>query len=352
MERKVKGNMMRIMHILPELEEGGVERHVLMLSGQQEEEGHKVYVVSAGGKLVSQLAKKVFHICFPVHIKNPLVAIYCAVRLALLVRKNKIDIIHAHSRVPAWIAMFTRKFTGTPYIITAHGYFSTQAKWIYIPYRKANTVICVSKAVQNGMKNCFAGNTVVVRNGMPVVNKTWKGSGGSRVNFLFVGRLTRLKGLQDIINVLSSIESNWELNVIGDGPLRKELESMTESLKLKDKIIFHGFREDPDEWMERSDCLLFSSYIEGMPLTLARAIQIGIPVIASDIEPIREMALGKNGLVKSGDSVSWKNAIETFIETKKSPADFDKNAIPTILQMTREVQSVYEYAICPEVGSQ
>ena len=70
--------MMRVMHILPELEEGGVERHVLMLSGQQREEGHEVYVVSAGGKLVSQLAKEVSHIRLPVHIKNPLVGMYCA----------------------------------------------------------------------------------------------------------------------------------------------------------------------------------------------------------------------------------------------------------------------------------
>ena len=79
---------MRILHILPELDEGGVERHVLMLSGQQQKEGHKVNVVSAGGKLVSQLAKGVSHIRFPVHRKNPLVGIYCAVRLASLLRKN------------------------------------------------------------------------------------------------------------------------------------------------------------------------------------------------------------------------------------------------------------------------
>ncbi len=342
--------MMRIMHILPELEEGGVERHVLMLSGQQKEDGHEVNVVSAGGKLVSQLAQGILHILFPVHSKNPLVGIYCAVRLASLVRKNKIDIIHAHSRVPAWIAMFTSKFSGKPYIVTAHAYFSTQAKWIYIPYRQANTVICVSKSVQSGMKNCFAENTVVIRNGLPAVKTTWKGSGGLRVNFLFVGRLTQLKGLQDILKSAPSIQGSWKIDVLGDGPLRGELEEMVKSLRLEEKVIFHGFQDDPDSWMETSDCLLFPSYIEGMPLTLARAIQIGIPVIASDIEPIREMALGKNGLVKPGDLASWKNAIERFFVTKQSPAEFDKNAIPTILQMTQEVQSVYESAISPEDG--
>jgi len=337
-----------VVHILPELGEGGVERHVLMLSRQQREEGLEVYVVSAGGKLVSQLAEGILHIRFPVHRKNPLVGIYCAVQLASLFRKNKIDIIHAHSRVPAWIAMLTSKFCGKPYFVTAHAYFSTQARWIYIPYRRANKVICVSKAVQNGMKNCFADNTVVIRNGMPAVKNTWKGSGKSKVNFLFVGRLTQLKGLQDILQILSTVQGNWKLDILGDGPLRIQLEEMAKQQMLDEKVIFHGFQDNPDEWMESSDCLLFPSYIEGMPLTLARAIQIGIPVIASDIEPVREMSLEKNGLVKPGDLTAWKNAIERFLVTKQAPAHFDKDAIPTISQMTHEVQSLYESVIFPE----
>ena len=346
---RIEGRVHTVMHILPELEEGGVERHVVMLSSQQQKDGYEVNVVSAGGKLVSQLAKGVSHIRFPVHRKNPLVGIYCAVRLASLIRKNKIDVIHAHSRVPAWIAMFASRISAKPYIVTAHAYFSTQTQWIYIPYRRANTVICVSKSVQSGMKNCFAENTVVIRNGLPAVKITWKGSGESEVNFLFVGRLTQLKGLQDILKIAPSIQGNWKLDILGDGPLRGKLEERVKSLKLEEKVTFHGFQDDPDAWMERSDCLLFPSYIEGMPLTLARAVQIGLPVIASDIEPIREMALGRNGLVKPGDAVGWKNAIEKFFVTKESPEDFDKNAIPTILQMTQEVQLVYDSVISPEV---
>jgi glycosyltransferase involved in cell wall biosynthesis len=343
--------MMRILHILPELEEGGVERHVLMLSGQQRKEGHGVYVASAGGKLVAKLAKGVSHIRFPVHRKNPLVGIYCAVRLASLVRKNKIDVIHAHSRVPAWIAMFTSKMSGKPFIVTAHAYFSTQVKWIYIPYRGAKRVICVSRAVQRSMENCFAENTVVIRNGMPPADNTWKNSGSSTVHFLFIGRLTRLKGLQDILKVMPDIAESWILDVVGDGPFREELEETAKSLGLKEKVVFHGFRDDPDTWMVRSDCLLFPSYIEGMPLTLARAIQIGIPVIASDIEPVREMSLDRNGLVKPGDLVSWKNALETFLASKISPSVFDRKMIPSVLEMTREVQSVYQSAISPEARS-
>jgi len=157
--------------------------------------------------------------------------------------------------------------------------------------------------------------------------------------------------LQDILPAFATVQGKWRFNILGDGPLRGHLEDMTNSLGLDEKVTFLGFRDDPDLWMERSDCLLFPSHIEGMPLTLARAIQIGIPVIASDIEPVREMSRQAEGLVKPGDLAGWKNAIEKFLVTRQAPASFDKDAVPTIAQMTREVLSLYESVISSVVQS-
>jgi glycosyltransferase involved in cell wall biosynthesis len=336
---------MKILHILPELEEGGVERHVLMLSQKQHESGHEVYVVSAGGKMVSLFVDGIRQIHLPVHKKNPVTGIYCAVRLAPITKRNGIDIIHAHSRVPAWIAMFGSLFSGRPYIVTAHAYFSTQVRLIYLPYRRAARVICVSRAVKEGMKNCFADNAVVIPNGLPPATISWQGSGKGEVRFLFVGRLTRLKGLQDIIKILPDVKGNWRLDILGDGPLRAELEEAVMSNGLKGQILFHGFHNDPDTWMAKSDCLLFPSYIEGMPLTLARAIQIGLPVLATDIEPVCEMALKKEGLIHGGDLNAWKNAIQSFMTTRQSPAVFNRNAVTTIQQMSSEVLKIYKSVV-------
>ena len=341
---------MRIMHILPELVEGGVERHVLMLSRLQIAAGHYVSVVSAGGKLVSQLASGIIHIRLPVHSKIPPIGFYCGVSLASLAREHKIDIMHAHSRVPAWVALISGRLTGIAYIVTAHAYFSTQTRWIYYPYRKADKVICVSRSVQTGMKNCFTDNTVVIKNGMPSLSEEWKGSSGLTTRFLFVGRLTELKGLQDIIKALPSFHGDWQLDVVGDGPSREQLEKLSQSFKLREKILFHGFQDNPDNWMAKSDCLFFPSHIEGMPLTLARAIQMGMPIIASDIEPVRELTLDHKGLIQPGDTDSWKNAIEEFLLTKKPVANFDKKAVPTIEQMAQGIQSLYESVLSQKAG--
>jgi hypothetical protein len=63
------------------------------------------------------------------------------------------------------------------------------------------------------------------------------------------------------------------------------------------------------------------------------------------------MSLDRNGLVKPGDLVSWKNALETFLASKISPSVFDRKMISSVLEMTREVQSVYQSAISPEARS-
>ncbi|MDH3776744.1 MAG: hypothetical protein OER59_06770, partial [Desulfobulbaceae bacterium] len=58
-----------------------------------------------------------------------------------------------------------------------------------------------------------------------------------------------------------------------------------------------------------------------------------------------ELSLGNRGLVKPGDLAAWMNALEVFLATKRSPTDFDRNAIPTIQHMTQEVLKVYRTAI-------
>ena len=82
---------MKIIHILPELEEGGVERHVLWLTEELSSRGHEVAVMSSGGKMVSRLAPGVKHLALPVDVKNPLTAFFCARKIAYLAAREKVE---------------------------------------------------------------------------------------------------------------------------------------------------------------------------------------------------------------------------------------------------------------------
>ena len=124
---------MTIIEILPELDIGGVERHVIDLSNELAARGHDVTVISAGGKMQSQLSAAVRHIDMPVHKKKPFTIWACSRKIAALARRKGAQLILAHSRVPAWIARWAAKGAGVPYVVTAHVVFGNKSPWIYAP---------------------------------------------------------------------------------------------------------------------------------------------------------------------------------------------------------------------------
>jgi glycosyltransferase involved in cell wall biosynthesis len=335
---------MKIIEILPQMIEGGVERHIIMLTNELVRKGHQVMVISGGGKLVSKLNPDVEHWELPVYKKNPFTALRCSSKIADRIKQEGWNILHAHSRVPAWISMWAANRTGKPYVVTAHGNFGNKSSWIYRPYRKAAKVICVSNAVREDMKDCFYDNTEVIHNGMPEVKFYWEGPEDSdhTKHFLFIGRLSKSKGIHELVEIFSDIKGDWVFDVLGDGSLMPYLKDRIRELGLEKRVRLHGFRDDTDEWMRKCSCLLFPSYNEGMPLTLARAIQMRVPVIASNIPPVKEMALSEEGLLNPGDQETWKKAIQAFIDSGLSNCLFDVSAIPTINNMTQEVERIYQ----------
>ena len=80
---------MRILHIVPEFEQGGVERYVIELSEIQIAHGHQVFLATAGGIMESQLHPEVQVIHLPVHRKNPITGLYCTFCLARKQRRPK-----------------------------------------------------------------------------------------------------------------------------------------------------------------------------------------------------------------------------------------------------------------------
>ena len=140
---------MRILHIVPEFDEGGVERYVLQLTAEQIAQGHSVSLATAGGKLEAKLPSEVEVLHLPVQRKNLITGLYCVYRLAQ--KRGRWDILNAHSRVPAWVAWWTSVLTDMPWIMTAHAPYSHNAG--LIPLKHARGVICVSQTVED----CLAG---------------------------------------------------------------------------------------------------------------------------------------------------------------------------------------------------
>ncbi len=331
---------LKIAEILPEFHEGGVERHVLLLSNALAGMGHQVTVITAGGKLEEKLDPGVEIWRLPVHRKNPVTGLYSALKIAGRAKREEWDILHAHSRVPAWIAWWTASMAGIPWAVTAHARYSLN--YGLRPIREADGAICVSLAVQEHLKGLLPKNSVVIRNGLPPSGCRWKGSGGDARRLLFVGRLTRIKGLHVALEALSGLrDRRWSLAVLGDGPRREELEDLSRSLGIYERVRFHGFCDDPDEWMAKSDLLLYPSLDEGMGLVLMQAIQVGTPVLASDIEPVRELVGDNASLLPPGDVPAWEKALKEVFDEVIVPRVFDTVSVPTDHEMALSTNVFY-----------
>lgn len=337
---------MRVMHILPELDLGGVERHVIDLANEQVRRGWDVCVVSAGGRMESQFSPgvKLWHL--PVHRKNLLTGAFCACRIAHCVKSERYDLLHAHSRVPAWIAWWAASLASVPFVVTAHGIFNTRVRLIYAPYRAANCAVCVSEAVRSTMRDCFYENTKVIVNGIRRPSRRWNPANKGQNKLLFVGRLSFVKGLQDVFPALPT-DLPWSLDVVGEGPQLAEWAEQCRSLGIADRVTFHGYSDKVEEFMADASCLLFPSHREGMPLTLAQAVLMGLPVLASDIEPVAEMMGGKDGLVPVGDLAAWKTTLTDFLQGKLEPRPFPVSCVPTLEKMVDELEAVYRSCLEP-----
>src|SRR5947207_1887997 len=110
-----------VLQVLPSLVSGGVERGAVDLAAALVEAGWTAYVASAGGPMEKELARVgAQHVTLPLASKNPLVIRRNRKALADLIRRGRIDIVHARSRAPAWSALSAARATGRRFVTTFH----------------------------------------------------------------------------------------------------------------------------------------------------------------------------------------------------------------------------------------
>jgi glycosyltransferase involved in cell wall biosynthesis len=114
-----------ILQIIPRLDAGGAERATIDVAAALARAGARALVASGGGRLASELqAVGGVLTPFPAATKNPLAMALNARRLARLIVKERVDLVHARSRAPAWVALAACRATGRPFVTTYHGAYS------------------------------------------------------------------------------------------------------------------------------------------------------------------------------------------------------------------------------------
>jgi len=117
-----------ILQILPELSAGGAEQTTIDIAAALADAGARALVASESGRLVSELqAKGGIWVPFPAKTKNPIAMALHVRRLARLIAAENVQLVHARSRAPAWVARGATRLSKTPFVTTFHGSYSSNA---------------------------------------------------------------------------------------------------------------------------------------------------------------------------------------------------------------------------------
>ncbi|SFV69500.1 Glycosyltransferase [hydrothermal vent metagenome] len=311
---------MKIVQLLPELNEGGVERGTMELSRELVKLGHESIVISAGGKLTRQIeADGGKHIALDVCSKNPFTALFRMIKLRKLFKELEPDILHARSRVPAWLTYWANKKLQLPFVTTVHGFNSVSTYSAVMT--KGDRVICVSSAIKSYIQEYYRTDEkkiTVIPRGIDLEKFNLKNIDHDFIDVFIqkyqlndktivtsVGRVTQLKDLETFIHAIA-IAKDTIPNLIGliVGGVREDKQNYFESLKIlakelrvDEQIIFTGSQSQVAEIYALSDVVVSSSKKpESFGRSVAEAIAMNTPVVATEhggvLDIIRE---GENG---------------------------------------------------------
>lgn len=168
----------------------------------------------------------------------------------------------------------------------------------------------------------------------------------------FVGRLDPVKGLRYLLEAMVQVRRSVpaELMIVGDGPIRRELEQYADKLGISSVVHWLGFRQDVGSLLKASDLFVLPSLQEGLPVALAQAMAAGVPVAATTIEGTSDLICnGRAGLlVRPCDSAALGGAIlklltdRALAQTMAAQAKRTVEENFTIARMVREHLELYQ----------
>ncbi len=306
---------MRIVQVIPELNEGGVERGVVELNREFVKLGIESFVISAGGKLENQINLDAGnHIKFDVCSKNIFTAFRRVKGLKKILKELKPDIIHVRSRVPAWLVYFANKKLNIKVVSTVHG-FNSVGFYSSI-MQKFDAVICVSNSIKEYIQKHYQTNenkiTVIPRGiDLELFNpknidetfiENFKKEFNLKDKFIVssVGRVTQLKDYETFIKAILLVKKEIP-NIVGliVGGVRSDkedylnsLKSLIKELNLEENIIFTGSQNKIEQIYALSDAVISSSKKpESFGRAVAEAICMNKPVIATNHGGVKDIII-------------------------------------------------------------
>ncbi|MEW6132422.1 MAG: glycosyltransferase family 4 protein [Pseudomonadota bacterium] len=362
-----------VVQVLPALQSGGVERGALEVGRHLVGHGHRSIVISAGGRMVEQLVREGSeHVAWDIGRKS-LLSLRLIPRLRRFLSENKADILHARSRMPAWICYLAWRGmdpqTRPRFVTTVHGLYSVNAYSAVMT--RGEVIIAVSEAARDYiLKNHPAADRrriVTIPRGVDpdefpcgfkpsqewlnAWQREYPSLAGKKILTL-PGRITRLKGHHDFIELVATLRARHfdvhGLIVGGEDPNRRayagEVRKAVHERGLDDAISFTGNRADIREIFAVSDLVLsLSNKPESFGRSVLEALSLGIPAVGYSHGGVSEIlrTLYPAGAVEAGNVAQL---VETVARLLEKPVAVGADNPYTLKNMLERTLALYEQA--------
>jgi glycosyltransferase involved in cell wall biosynthesis len=310
-----------ILQIIPELDAGGAERTTIDVAAALAGAGARALVAAEGGRMVSELqALGGIWAPFPAASKNPLAMAGNVSKLARLIREERVDIVHARSRAPAWVAFAASRLTKTPFVTTYHGSYAGRwaGKVLYNSVMARGDVVIANSEFTAGL---IAAQHPVARERVRVIHRgtdfrrfsagavdparvlalrrAWGVEPDDRI-VLLSARLTGWKGQKVLVEAAKRLAERGVSGVryilAGDAQGRdayvREIEDAIARKQLKDVVRIVGHCDDmPAAYLAAAVVAVPSTEPEAFGRVAVEAQAIGTPVVTSDLGAAVETVL-------------------------------------------------------------
>lgn len=341
-------NKFRVLHLIRPAA-GGMKNHLLSLLRHCDREMFYP-VVACPGYMARDLASLDFKaIDLPIRGElSPLSDLRVVKQLVSILKDEKITILHAHSSKAGLVGRVAARLAGTPLVLlTAHNsiFYEEWPFWKKSLFafaeralnRYTDRIITVSEALRSELINRESldqGKVVTIQNGIETelfetqVRRCFTlrnlDLSLSEQVVGMVARLASQKGVTYFLKAAAMLARDYKVNfvIIGDGPLRRQLEEEALSLGIKDRVVFTGERHDIPYLLPAFDVFVLSSLTEGFPLTILESLAAGCPVVATRVGGIPEIIRDNfNGLlVEPADPAGLAIAVASLLSDPKKAA--------------------------------
>jgi glycosyltransferase involved in cell wall biosynthesis len=329
----------RILYFISSSQFGGGEQNAYLLAKYMQKKNYQplFLIKKASSKKSALLREKLKTLSSEIHTwwVGDNFDLFTLLKLPFLIKGRNIKVLHTHLNRAAILSFLSP----VPVISTVHG----QNKAIY--YKFSDLVIAVSKTAKEHLtKQGLAENKIKVIPNFVELNE-FSSRKFFPKNIIYVGRLHYKKRIDIAIKLLSLLNSEWSLLLVGEGAEKDNLQNLAKSLGLEGRVKFLGYQKKVEQFLKEASFFILPSESESCPLSLLEAMFQGVIPLLNDIKPLREilsedMFYGNN---KEGAKsylkcllFFWKNKEKMQLISQKMRKKVEKEYSPSKIMIKYE----------------